>query len=103
MTCEVLVKQEQEGFIATLLGLPGCVAQATTRAEAIEKVRLQAQDWLTEGEAAKGEIVKVELEISQARERGVGVFADVDDETWNRFQASIKEYRDEVDANPDRL
>jgi predicted RNase H-like HicB family nuclease len=101
MTCEVLVRQEQEGFIATLLGLPGCVAQAPTRDEAIERVRLQAQDWLAKARSGDGEIVQIEIDLPNARERGVGVFAD--DETFPEFLAAMKAYRDQIDADPNEL
>ncbi len=101
MTCEVLVTQEQEGFTAILLGLPGCVAQAPTRNEAIEKVRLQAQDWLTEAKLGGGEIVRVEVDVPYAQQRGVGIFAD--DETFPEFLAAMKAYRDQVDADPNTL
>jgi len=98
MICEVLVKQEQDGFTATLLGLPGCIAQAATREEAIEKLRSRAQDWLTEGEPSEGEVVHVELDLPNARERGVGAFAD--DETFPDFLAAVKAYREQIDADP---
>jgi hypothetical protein len=99
MICEVLVRQQQDGFTATLVGLPGCTAQAKTRDEAIEKVRTQAQDWLSGGNAGSSEIVKIELDLPHARERGVGIFAD--DETFPEFLAAINAYREELDANPD--
>jgi len=101
MTCEVLVTQEQGGFIAMLLGLPGCVVQAPTRDEAIEKVRLRAQNWLTESRPADGEIVQVEIDLPNARERGVGAFAD--DETFPEFLAAVKAYRDQIDADPNEF
>lgn len=101
MICEVLVEREPQGFTATLLGLPGCIVQAPTRDEAIEKVRLQAQGWLSEGKSEKGEIVQIEIDLSNARERGVGVFAD--DETFPEFLAAMKAYRDQVDADPNTL
>lgn len=101
MICEVLVEQEQQGFTATLLGLPGCIVQAPTRDEAIEKIRLQAQDWLSEGKSAKGEIVQVEIDLPNARERGVGIFAD--DETFPEFLAAMKAYRDQIDSDPNTL
>lgn len=93
MICEVLIREGQSGFIATVLGLPGCSVQATTRAEAIEKARLQAQDWLSEGE-----VVRVEIDVPQAAKRGVGIFAD--DETFPEFLAAMKAYREQLDADP---
>ena len=101
MICDVLIEREQQGFTATLLGLPGCVVQAPTRDEAIEKVRLQAQDWLSEGKSEKGEIVQIEIDLPNARARGAGIFAD--DETFPEFLAAMKAYRDQLDADPNTL
>ncbi|MGH9840957.1 MAG: type II toxin-antitoxin system HicB family antitoxin [Blastocatellia bacterium] len=98
MICEVLIRQQPDGFTATLVGLPGCTAQANTRDEAIEKVRLQAQDWLSESGPGNSEIVKVELDLPQARERGVGIFAN--DETFPEFLAAMKAYREELNSDP---
>jgi predicted RNase H-like HicB family nuclease len=96
MTCEIWVRPVENGFVATVLGLPGCAVAAPTRDEAIEKARLELRNILSEGE-----IVRVEIEgLPQAQERGVGIFADVDDETWNEFLAAMKEYRAQVDADP---
>ncbi len=96
MICEIWVRPVENGFAATVLGLPGCVVEAPTRDEAIEKARLELYSMLSEGE-----IVRVEIDdLPQAKERGVGIFADVDDETWNEFLAAVKEYREQVDASP---
>ena len=32
--------------------------------------------------------------------RGVGIFADVPEEEWNEFLTTMKEYRAQVDADP---
>lgn len=99
MTCEILVKPGQSGFIATVLGLPGCTVQAPTRDEAIEKARQQAEDWLAEG----GEIVKVEINVPHAYARGAGIFANESEESWNAFQAAMREYREQLNADTNQL
>ena len=99
MTCEIWVRPVENGFLATVPGLPGCAVEAPTRDEAIEKARLEVRNLL-----AEGEIVRVEIDdLPQAKERVVGIFADVDDETWNEFLIAMREYRAQVDANPNRL
>jgi hypothetical protein len=99
MTCEIWVRSVENGFLATVLGLPGCAVEAPTRDEAIEKARLEVRNLL-----AEGEIVRVEIDdLPQAKERGVGIFAHLDDETWNQFLTAMKEYRQQVDADPNQF
>ena len=38
-----------------------------------------------------------------AKNRGIGIFSDLDDETWNQFQTAMKEVRAEIDTEPNRL
>lgn len=96
MTCEILIRPVENGFAATVLGLPGCVVEAPTRDEAIEKARREIESLF-----ANGEIIRVEIEIPpQAKARGVGIFADEDEESWNNFLAAMKEYRQRLDADP---
>ncbi len=98
MTCEIWVGPSENGFAAMVLGLPGCAVEAPTRAEAIEKARSQAHNLLT-----RGEVVRVEIELpAQAKARGVGIFADEDEESWSSFLTAMKEYRQQVNADPNR-
>jgi predicted RNase H-like HicB family nuclease len=98
MICEVLVRRQRDSFTATLVGLPGCTVEAQTRDEAIERVRSQALDWLSEGKAGSSEIVKIELDLPYALERGAGIFANESEESWNQFLEAMREHRRELNA-----
>jgi len=96
MTCDIFVKPNGNGFIAAAMGMPDCIVEAATRDEAIEKARLKVLDWL-----GRGEVVKVEIgDLPQAEARGAGIFAHLDDETWNQFLEAMKQVRAEMDADP---
>jgi predicted RNase H-like HicB family nuclease len=96
MTCDIWIKPIESGFVATVLGLPGCFVEAATREEVIEKARKEILNWL-----AAGEVVRLEIEEPpQAQKFGVGIFADESDESWNQFLSLMKEYRRQVDADP---
>lgn len=102
MLCEILIKQTESGFIATVFGFPDCVAEGTSREEAIMSARRKAQGWIRTGEfvqIADGQVANG-CDWSGAKDRGVGIFADIPNEQWNDFLAAIKEYRDQIDANP---
>jgi len=99
MTCDIFVRPFERGFIAAILGVPGCIVEAATRDEAIEKACNEMRNWLT-----AGEIVRVEIECPpEAQKLGVGIFADEDDESWNEFLTAMKEYRQQVDADPNQF
>lgn len=140
MTSTIMLNPTEEGFSATVIGLPGCTVEAPTRDEAIEKAKAAAETLL-----AKSELVQVEIsgraehngvalrksfsgmwandstfadflaamktyraqltaeEREDAKNRGVGILSDLDDETWDQFQMAMKEARAEIDAEPNRL
>jgi hypothetical protein len=99
MTCEVWVRPIENGFLATVWGLPDCVVEAPTRDEAIEKARAQVRNLF-----ASGEVVRVEIDLpGEAKARGIGIFADEDEESWNAFLAAMQDYRRDVDTNLDHL
>ncbi len=105
MICEILIKQTDNGFIATVFGLPDCTSEAASREEATAKVKVKAQAWIATGEfielSRSGEINVRDL--PGAKERGVGIFADEDEESWNSFLAAMKEYRQQIDSDPNSL
>ncbi|MCI0525739.1 MAG: hypothetical protein L0Y75_10790 [Acidobacteria bacterium] len=39
----------------------------------------------------------------EAKNRFIGIYSGLDDETWNQFQTAMKEAREETDAEPNRL
>lgn len=95
ITCNVLVQQNKGGFVANVLGLPGCVFEASTRDGAIEQARDEVRRMLVEGE-----IVRVKVDGPPELENcHIGIFPNVDDETWSSFIQTLREYGRQVDAN----
>lgn len=102
MIYEILVKQTDSGFIAAIFGLPDCTVEAASCEEAIAKAKIKAQAWTATGEFVeihRDGVIKV-CDLPGAKERGIGIFADVPEEEWNEFLAAMKEYRDQIDADP---
>ncbi len=98
MTCDVLLKQNNNGFVATVLGLPECRVEAATRDGALEAARLCVSQRL-----ADVEIVKMELDTPSKIAKLAGVFADEDPESWNEFLAAMKAYRQQLNDDPNVL
>ncbi len=98
MTFQIFVQpRPEQGYVASVVGIPGCVAEGETKEEAVAKTKEALSRLL-----AQGEIVSVEIENvahTQADNpwlKILGMFKD--DPTWDDFQASIAEYRRELDA-----
>lgn len=97
MDYQILVeKQPHNGFVATALGWPDCVAVGTTKEEAVVQVRSAVA-----GRLAHGEIVHVRIETSEVTqtvidpwESMIGRFAD--DPYWDDFQDELKRIREEA-------
>lgn len=59
MICKVILEQNEEGYAVWCPGLPGCVTQGETEAEALENIKdaireyLAVVDDLTEGRQAR--------------------------------------------------
>lgn len=87
----ILENHQPERFTASVLGLPDCQAEGSTRAEALDNVqkalavRLQA-----------AEIVSSEIPSPHPLLELAGVFKD--DPQWDEFQAAIAAYRQEENA-----
>lgn len=94
MILDILVKPIDGGFMATVLGLPDCTAEAPTREAAIEQARREAQERM-----AGGEVVRVNVDTPQRNAKfGIGMWAN--DELFDDFVAAMKRYREEIDADP---
>jgi len=98
MTFQIFLQQQPEsGYVASVIGIPNCVAEAETREDAVAKVT-EALNQLI----AKGELITVDLKNGVQTEANnpwlkiIGMFED--DPTWDDFQANIEEYRRELDA-----
>ncbi|MGH9800932.1 MAG: type II toxin-antitoxin system HicB family antitoxin [Blastocatellia bacterium] len=91
MNCDILVTPTENGFAATVLGLPDCAIEAPTRDEAIEKAKAEAEELIT-----KSEIVRVEINGKIEPKSFAGMWAN--DQTFDDFLAAMKAYRAQLDA-----
>lgn len=98
MTYQIFVQSQPEtGYVASVIGVPDCVAEGETEEEAIAKAKEALSQWLS-----SGKIVAVEIDAGEAAQvknpwlEMYGCFAD--DPTWDDFQANIQEYRRQLDA-----
>lgn len=98
MTYQIFVQhQTTNGYRAFVLGIPDCVVEGTTEAEAIAKAKVALSQWLAQGKLINIEIVNdVPVETDNPWLRLAGKYAD--DPTWDEYQANIAEYRRELDA-----
>ena len=89
--------QNNNGYRASVLGIPDCVAEGATEAEAVAKAKAALSQWLAQGKLISIEIVNgVPVEADNPWLRIFGSCKD--DPTWDEFQANIAEYRRELDA-----
>jgi predicted RNase H-like HicB family nuclease len=97
MTLEILVKPKGNGYRAFVKGYPECTVDAPTREEAVKQARTEAEDWMN-----NSEVIKVETSDShRIPHRGIGMWAE--DETFDDFVEAMKQYRTQLDADPDRF
>ena len=47
MQCKVALRHSEEGFAASVPGLPGCWSQGATAAEALENIRIAIVEYLS--------------------------------------------------------
>ena len=98
MTCDVLLKQNGNGFVATVVNLPNCIVEASTRDGALEAARLCVVQQL-----ADVEVVKMEVDAPNKPLKLAGIFADEDPESWDGFLDAMKAYRKELNDDPNVL
>ena len=99
MEYQIFVEQQpQNGFVATVLGWPDCVATGHTKQEAVVNVRNAVEERL-----ARGEVLQVQIEAPQSApqpdpwETMAGRFAD--DPTWDEYEAELKRIREEANRD----
>jgi len=93
MTYDVLVTKRDEKFIARVRAWPEIVAEGDTEQEVLMKAQADLKSLL-----AEGRIVQLEIDVTPDEHpwrRFAGMFAD--DPDWDEFQASIQQYREELD------
>jgi predicted RNase H-like HicB family nuclease len=98
MTFQIFVQSRPEqGYVASVVGIPDCVAEGETKEEAVAKAKEVLSRLLTQGELVSVEIENVlHTQPDNPWLKVFGMFKD--DPTWDDFQASIEEYRRELDA-----
>ncbi len=101
MQYQILVEHpNQNGFIASVIGLPDCVVEGATEEEAINRAKLKLKSRL-----AQSKIVTVEVDAPAQGLTGnpwidsAGIFKD--DPTYDEFLEEIAKYRRELDAEMD--
>ena len=96
MTYDVLIRQTNDHYTATVLGLPDCVVEAPTRAEAIRRAYSAAADFI-----AEGELIRIEI-APRVPPRPLKSFAGMwaNDETFEDFVTAINDYRRELESDP---
>jgi predicted RNase H-like HicB family nuclease len=98
MTYQIFVQgQPESGYVASVIGVPDCMAEAETEEEAITKAEEALKQWLSQGK-----IVTVEIDTGvsgQGENPWLKICGSAkDDPTWDDFQAHIAEYRRQLDA-----
>ena len=94
MTCDVLLKKSERGFVATVVGVPGCIVEAATRDDALEEARRSASQQM-----AEVEVVQIDIEVPtkvaplNAASFIPGTFANESPESWNEFLTTMKANR----------
>lgn len=98
MQYQIFVQQrDNNGYRASVLGIPACVAEGATEAEAIANANAALSQWLAQGKLVSIEIVNgVPVKADDPWRKLYGKYAD--DPTWDEYQANIAEYRRELDA-----
>ncbi|MEP7339523.1 MAG: type II toxin-antitoxin system HicB family antitoxin [Acidobacteriota bacterium] len=94
MQYQVFVQnQSNNGFIASVIGMPDCLAEGRTEEEAIEKAKAFLSSRL-----AQGKIVTIDVG-PQAEENPALKYAGIfkDDPTFDQFLADIEAYRRQLD------
>jgi predicted RNase H-like HicB family nuclease len=97
MQYQVLIEsQSDRRFVASVLGIPNCVAEGTSKEEAITKAKMALTEIM-----AHGEWVTIEVEPPTKNQESdpwlkhFGIFAN--DPTFEDFMNEVETYRQQVD------
>lgn len=95
MQYQILVEHpNQNGFVASVLGVPDCVVTGRTEEEAVTEAKA-----VLGARLAQGKVVTVEVPVALENPllKHAGRFKD--DPTFDDFLAEIEKYRRELDAD----
>ena len=93
MTYDVLLTKKDGKFVARICQWPAIVSESDTEEDVLRKVQASLESIL-----AEGRLVKLEVDINPEEhpwQRFAGMFAD--DPDWDAFQASLQQYREDID------
>ena len=92
MTYDVLVTRKANKFLACVRQWPVIVVEGESEEEVVRQAQADLQALLT-----RGRIIQLELDESEAHpwQPFAGMFAD--DPDWEALQASMHQYREEVE------
>jgi hypothetical protein len=98
MTFQIFVQnQPDRGYVASVIGIPNCIAKGETKDEAIDKAKEVLNRLLSQGDIVSVKIDNVpNIQTDNPWLKIAGKYKD--DPTWEEFQAYIQEYRRELDA-----
>lgn len=97
MTYEVVVENSRDGYTATVMSWPACIAKAPTRAEALARLREDLSRRLTEVEIVSLDVGAEAQQRSHPMLKFAGVFKD--DPFFDEVSEEIEAYRREIDAD----
>ena len=98
MTYSILVEETgSDGFHAIALGLPECRAVATTRQQALAKLRVLLAKRLSKAEIVEVEIPQATPEAEHSWQRFAGMFEN--EPLFDEVLDEIEAHRREVDAD----
>ena len=65
MTYKIVLHRSEEGYSVWIPGLPGCCSQGETEAEAIDNIKIAAEEYLSavEGLIEDGEVREIEVVV----------------------------------------
>jgi predicted RNase H-like HicB family nuclease len=95
MTFDVFLTRKNAKFVARVCQWPAIVEESDTEEDALRKVHTSLQSLLT-----GGRIVQLEVALKPEEHpwrQYSGMFAD--DPDWDAFEASVREYREEIDRD----
>ncbi len=96
MTFQIFVQQRPEqGYLASVVGIPDCMAEGETKEEAVAKAKEVLNQLLSQGELVTVEIANGNHSSENPWLALYGRFKD--DPTYDDFLAAIEEYRRELD------
>ena len=92
---QVLVERVPDGlFLATVIGVPDCIAEGTTREEALENAGARLKERL-----ARGELFTIEFPLASKNNPWLEIHGSLsDDPTFDDFVSESERYHRERNA-----